>query len=218
MAAIASALLLGRLVRSTVGSSSKTRARIALLADAEEEKGDEIQLGILLLLVACISPPKAAAQAEVYGNFSVTDLTETTATGNTTDILYGATTGLILDGPKWHHVVVSADIQGRYVRKSGESLNGMGAGPRFSYPLKKFGLTPYAEFLVGFARYNSTNVANQIGPTTDSQIQVNGGVAKKLTPRWDVAADFSYSQYYAFGGAYNPKSFGVGAIYHFVRR
>jgi len=178
--------------------------------------GKEMKHGwlVLLLLVVTITPGKANAQASVYGQFSVSDLTNLTST----DLLYGATTGFVVDGPTWHHMVISADIQGRFVRKSGESLNGVAAGPRFSYPLKKHGLIPYGEFLVGFARYNSNYVQNQMLATTDSQIQVNAGVAKRLTPRWDVSVDYSYSQYYAFGGEYNPKTFGVGAIYHFVKR
>lgn len=169
---------------------------------------------LLLLLVAGIAPRKAEAQAEVYGQFSVTDLTNLVST----DMLYGATTGLVIDGPTWHSMVISADIQGRFVRKSGESLNGAAAGPRFSFPMKKHGLTPYGEFLVGFARYNTTYVANQIGATTDSQIQINAGLAKRVTPRWDISADYSYSQYYALGGEYNPKTFSVGAVFHFVKR
>jgi len=168
---------------------------------------------LLLLLVAGFAPKQAEAQAEAYGQFSVTDLTNLAST----DLLYGATTGLVIDGPTWHHMVIAADIQGRFVRKSGESLNGVGAGPRFSFPMKH-GLTPYGEFLVGFARYNTNYVKNQIGATTDSQIQINGGLAKRVTPRWDVTADYSYSQYFALGGEYNPKTFSVGAMFHFVKR
>jgi opacity protein-like surface antigen len=133
-------------------------------------------------------------------------------------MLYGFTGGLIVDGPTWHHMTISADIQTRTVRKSGESLTGAGAGPRFSFPLKH-GFTPYGEFLVGFARYNNSIYTYEpMGSTTDGQIQVNGGVAKKVSPRWDISADYSYSQYYALGGEYNPKSFSVGAIFHFVKR
>ena len=170
---------------------------------------------VLLLLVAGMAPRKANAQAEVYGQFSVSDLTNPVST----DLLYGVTGGLIVDGPTWHHMVISADIQVRSVRKSGESLTGAGAGPRFSFPLKKHGLTPYGEFLVGFARYNNTIYTYQpMGATTDGQIQVNMGVAKKVSPRWDVSVDYSYSQYYALGGEYNPKTFSAGVIYHFVKR
>ena len=169
---------------------------------------------LLLLLVAGFAPKQAEAQAEAYGQFSVTDLTNLAST----DLLYGVTTGLVIDGPTWHRMLISADIQGRFVRMSGESLNGAAAGPRFSFPLKKHGLTPYGEFLVGFARYNTTTHQYQLGATTDSQIQINGGVAKRVSSRWDISADYSYSQYYALGGEYNPKTFSVGAVFHFVKR
>jgi opacity protein-like surface antigen len=168
---------------------------------------------LLLLVVAGMSPRKAEAQAEVYGEFTATRLNN----GLNADMLYGATTGLIIDGPKWHHMVISADIQARFVHKSGESLNGVGAGPRFSFPLKH-GFMPYGEFLFGFARYNTTLYSYQLGATSDGQMQVNGGLAKKVSPRWDISADYSYSQYYALGGEYNPKSFSIGAIFHFVKR
>src|SRR5271156_6430705 len=92
---------------------------------------------ILLLLVAGVSARKAEAQAELYGNFTASYLSESNGTTTNTYLLYGATTGLIVDGPTWHHMLISADIQGRFVRKSGESLNGAAAGPRFSFPLKK---------------------------------------------------------------------------------
>jgi len=170
---------------------------------------------VLLLLVAGIAPRKVEAQAEVYGDFSTTYLNN----GINADLLYGGMTGLIVDGPTWHHMVISADVQGRFMRKSGESLNGAAAGPRFSFPLKKHRLTLYGEFLVGFARYyNGLYTYEPKGSTTDGQIQVNMGVAKQVSPRWDVVVDYSYSQYYALGGEYNPKTFSAGMIYHFVKR
>jgi hypothetical protein len=179
------------------------------------DKGMKYGWVVLLLLVAGMAPQKANAQAEVYGQFSVMSLNN----GINADLLYGVTGGLIVDGPTWHHMVISADIQGRSVRKSGESLNGAAAGPRFSFPLKKHGLTPYGEFLVGFARYNNAIYTYQpMGATTDGQIQINMGVAKKVSPRWDISVDYSYSQYYALGGEYNPKTFSAGMIYHFVKR
>jgi hypothetical protein len=170
---------------------------------------------VLLLLVVGMSPRKSEAQVELYGNFGATLLNNL----STKDTLYGGTGGLIVDGPTWHHMVISADIQGRFMRKSGESLNGAAAGPRFSFPLKRHGLTPYAEFLVGFARYNNSIYTYQpMGPTTDGQMQINGGIAKRVSPRWDVDLNYSYSQFYALGGEYNPKEIGAGVIYHFVKR
>ncbi|HZL26331.1 MAG TPA: outer membrane beta-barrel protein [Acidobacteriaceae bacterium] len=167
---------------------------------------------VLLLVVGLAAPAVSHAQVAAYGEFSVSDLHNLVSQ----DFLLGATTGVLVDGPHiFRALLVSADIQGRFVRKSGESLNGVTVGPRFSLSPKFGGLAPYAEFMVGFARYNNPNNG---GPTTDSTIQVNGGVTKRVSPRWDVAAEYSYSQYYALGGQYNPKTYSIGAVYHFTKR
>jgi len=167
---------------------------------------------VLLLVGGLAAPAVSHAQVSAYGEFSASDLHNLVSQ----DILYGATTGVLVDGPHvFRALLVSADIQGRFVRKSGESLNGVTIGPRFSLPLKFGGLAPYAEFMVGFARYNNPNHG---GATTDSTIQANAGVTKRVSPRWDIAAEYSYSQYYALGGQYNPKTYSIGAVYHFVRR
>jgi hypothetical protein len=170
--------------------------------------------GIVLLGGAWSS---ARAQVSVYGEFSASDLHNLTST----DYLYGGTAGLLYDGPTlFKHLLVSADIQGRFVRKSqvaplhAELYNGITVGPRFSVPLKH-GISPYGEFLLGFARYD--NGAPQ-GSTTDSTLQINAGAAKRLTPRLDLVADYSYSQYYGLGGQYNPKTYSLGGIFHFTRR
>jgi len=165
---------------------------------------------IVLLLITLAMPRASHAQAAVYGEFSVTDLHN----AFTTDLLYGATTGVLIDGPTFHHVVLSGDIQGRFVRKSGESLNGVTVGPRLTV-MMKHGLAPYAEFMIGFARYNDPT--NQ-GVTTDSTFQVNTGLGRRISPRFDLVADYSYSQYYALDGEFNPKTFSIGTIFHFNKR
>lgn len=167
--------------------------------------------GAIVLLLACLAIPRASrAQAAAYGEFSVSDLHNLTST----DILYGATVGVLIDGPSTKHFILSGDVQGRFVHKSGEGLDGLTIGPRISIPMKH-GLVPYGEFMVGFARYNNPNNG---GATTDSTIQANIGVGKKISPHFDLVADYSYSQYYALGGQYNPKTFSIGAIYHFSKR
>jgi len=173
-------------------------------------------LVVLLLIVGAGS--RAYAQAALYGEFSVSDLHNLVAT----DYLYGGTAGLLYDGPTvFKHILVSADVQGRFLRKSAaqsgnsaELYNGISFGPRFSVPLKH-GIATYGEFLLGFARYDSGAVH---GSTTDSTIQVNGGVTKVLSPHFDAVADYSYAQYYALGGQYNPKTYSVGGIFHFNKR
>ncbi len=166
---------------------------------------------IAAALLAIVAAPKAShAQAALYGEFSVSDLHNL----STTDLLYGATTGVLLDGPTFHHILLTGDLQGRFVRKSGESLNGITVGPRVSLHLKH-GFVPYAEFMVGFARYNDPT---NFGATTDSTFQANAGLGKQLTPHFDIVADYSYSQYYALGGEFNPKTFSIGTIFHFAKR
>ena len=166
---------------------------------------------VLLLWMGFALPGEARGQAAVYGQFSVSDLTNLVQT----DLLYGATTGVILQGPTLRHrIIFSADVQGRFVFKNGESLNGLTVGPRISVPIK-YRLTPYGEFMVGFVRYYSSTIPVR---TTDSTIQINAGVVRSLSSRWDASLDYSYAQYYALGGQYNPKTFSVGAIYHFKKR
>jgi len=172
---------------------------------------------VLLVLVGALTPRAAKAQAEIYGEFSVSELTNL----NKTFTPMGGTVGLLVDGPTlFHKVVVSADVQGRFVESSSLKLNGAEAGPRFSLVTKKHGITYYGEFLVGFARlYSDGSGATGLnGSTTDSEIQLNAGLAKQVAPHWDVSGEYSYAQYYALGGMFNPKTFSVGVVYHFVKR
>jgi opacity protein-like surface antigen len=166
---------------------------------------------VLVVFVGLAIHGEAKGQAAVYGQFGVSDLTNLVQT----DLLYGATAGVLYQGPLIRgHVIISGDIQGRFMRKSGESLNGVTVGPRLSVPLKR-GLAPYGEFMVGFARFNHSSLAIS---TTDSTFQANAGLIKRLSPHWDASVDYSYAQYDALGGEYNPKTFSAGAIFHFVKR
>jgi hypothetical protein len=165
---------------------------------------------VLLLLAGVLAPSQARAQASVYGEFSVSDFTSPSST----NYLPGATVGFLYDGAKiYGKVIVSADIQGRFVSIKGQDLNGITIGPRFTVPVRH-GFAPYGEFTVGFARYDS----NTTGASTDSTLQVNAGLAKQLAAHLDGVVEYSYSQYYGLGGAYNPKTYSIGAIYHFNKR
>lgn len=175
---------------------------------------------VFLLLVGLGAPRASHAQVAAYGEFSVTDLHNLVST----DFLYGVTTGLLVDGPKLlDKVVLQGNLQGRFVGGNGESMNGLTVGPRLSLPLHRGGIAPYGEFLIGFARFSgnaSTAIYNGTGGnhTTDATLQVNVGLTKKLSPHMDIVGDYSYAQYYAYGGQYNPKTFSIGAVYHFVKR
>jgi hypothetical protein len=180
--------------------------------------GRLVVLSLAGVLSLAVPASKAHAQASVYGEFSVADFHNLVGT----DIFYGGTTGFLFDGPTvFKHVLISGNVQGRFLRESssqtyfGRKLyNGITVGPRFSVPLKH-GISPYGEFLLGYARYDSGAIG---GSSTDATIEINGGVAKLLSPHWDAVADFSYAQYYGLGGQFNPKTGSVGAIYHFSKR
>jgi hypothetical protein len=172
---------------------------------------------VALLVVAGLVAPRAAkAQAEIYGEFSASVMANQIHTFTP----FGGTAGILVDGPTlFHKVVVSADVQGRFVESSSLKLNGATVGPRFSVPVGH-SLTPYGEFMVGFARLYSdgTYGTGLNGSTTDSTIQLNAGVEKKVSAHWDATVEYSYAQYFAVGGQFNPKTFSVGAVYHFVKR
>ena len=44
------------------------------------------------------------------------------------------------------------------------------------------------------------------------------GAVRRLTARFDVMADYCYSQYGTENGKYSPKNFSGGMIFHFVRK
>jgi|GEM_PF-892347 len=159
----------------------------------------------------------AAAQVAVYAEGNVSDLTNLLST----DLLYGGTVGLLYQGPTLHHrLTLDADVQGRFVTKSNEGLDGVTVGPRVELGLGH-GFAGYGELLVGFARYNNTTNVNcscYTTGTTDSTLQLNAGVTRRLSPRLDALAEYSYAQFYGLGGQYNPKTFSLGAIFHISRR
>jgi hypothetical protein len=166
---------------------------------------------VLLVFAAVTAPLAARAQASAYGEFTASKLVG----GPKGDYLYGGSVGVLIDGPHlFHKILLSADVQGRFVSHSGESLNGLAIGPRFAVQTHFLKLAPFAEFMVGFARYND----GSNNSTTDNTFQVNGGVTRPLSSRLDALVDYSYAQYGVNNGEFNPKSFSGGIVYHFVKR
>jgi opacity protein-like surface antigen len=168
----------------------------------------------LALLVGAFSSKASHAQAAIYGEFSETEL----ANLQNKNYLPGGTVGYLFDATTRRHLVISADIRGRFVYVSEQKLDTVAIGPRLAFPVSH-GFALYGEFLVGFARYysNGSN-GDPVGSTTDATLQCNGGLSKKISPRWDATAEYSYSQFYAYGGEYNPKTLSMGAIFHFSKR
>jgi hypothetical protein len=174
-------------------------------------------MAVLLLLCVAGSPPPSHAQVAAYGEFSAGDFTN--LQGSTW--LTGASTGILVDGPSlWHkRLQLGGDIQGRFLHASNFNFDGITVGPRLYVPAV-WSIRPYVEFMTGFARIHNANdysVPAEVA-TTDATIQINGGVMKKLTPHLDVIADYSYAQYYAFGGEFNPKTVSAGVAYYFAKR
>jgi hypothetical protein len=169
-------------------------------------------LSVLLILLGIIAQ-RSQAQVGVYGQVTASKFTN--PVGTTWPV--GFTGGILVEGRRILHnrLQLAGDIQGRFLNSSGYNYNGLAVGARAYVPLSR-GLRPYAEVAVGYARLQHT--PDYPSASTDSQLQFNGGAMKKITPHIDLSADFSYSQYYAFGGEYNPKAVSAGVVYYFNKR
>jgi len=172
---------------------------------------------LVLLVVAGGIAPKASRAQGVYGEFSGSAFNDPSSSRK----LYGGTAGVDFGHLKLLKVLeLGADIQGRIVSGSNESLKSLAIGPRAGIPLHH-GFTPYGEIMVGFGRYTSTSSnPYEAAPsgTTDSILEYNGGVTKRLTPHLDAMVDYSLTRLFALGGVYNPKTISAGAVYFFRKR
>jgi hypothetical protein len=168
-------------------------------------------VGLLVVLTAGFAASRTAhCQVSFYGDFSASKLTYL----SNTNVLYGPTVGSFIDIASAKHINFSADIRGTFVGASGVRLDGLVVGPRIATAIKFQKLKPYAEFQVGFARFN--NGLNAVASSsTDSEIQVNVGVDRPVARLVDWRVfEFSYAQYYGLGGQYNPKTFSTGVVFH----
>ena len=143
---------------------------------------------LLALLAVVLAPHTLQAQVSTYAEFTSGYLPG----GTQADFLYGGTAGFIIDGPRlFRSVVLSADIQSRFVTSSGEGLDSITAGPRVSLLTHFAKLAPFAEFNVGFARYHDNTTTG----TTDGIFGGEFGVTRQLSSRVDAILDYSYSSY-----------------------
>jgi hypothetical protein len=168
-------------------------------------------IGLLVVLTAGFAAPRTAiCQVSFYGDFSASKLTYL----SNTNVLYGPTIGSFIDFATTRHINFSADLRGTFVGAGGARLDGVVVGPRVATAIKFQKLKPYAEFMVGFARYN--NGQNAVASSsTDSEIQVNTGVDRPVARLIDWRVfEYSYAQYYGLGGQYNPKTFSTGIVFH----
>lgn len=166
-------------------------------------------LMVFALGAAVVKP--ASSQVSVYANMSASKLT------NDTDsfVLYGPTIGVTARVVSKPRLSFYGDIRGEFYG-SARRMDGVAIGPKVGFPLKKF--EPYAELLVGFARYND-GLGTRNSGTTDAHVEANFGVDRQVTPRFDWRIfEFGYQQFYALGGTYNPKTFSTGVVYHVGKR
>lgn len=173
--------------------------------------------GLAVILLAGIALGSGCAQAQqaaVYGNFSASKMQNLL----TDNVLYGGSAGVLLDreGRTYKHFQLGGDIEGRFLHASNFDFDAAVLGPRIYVPIHH--VRPYGEFMAGFARINHAGDPPAAPSSTDFTIELNGGVMKKITPHIDVDAEYSYQQFYAFGGEYNPKTFSVGVAYYFEKR
>jgi hypothetical protein len=159
----------------------------------------------LVVGLALVRP--ASSQVSVYADLSASKLSN----GSSTSVLFGPTLGVTALFVNGGRLTVGADLRGSFVG-GGQRLDQISIGPRFSFKTKR--VEPYAEFLVGFGRYNG-GTGSSYTASTDGQIQVNFGVDHRVKKNFDWRVfEFGYEQYYGNGGAFNPKTFSTGVVYH----
>ena len=170
-------------------------------------------LMVVALGMAVVKP--ASSQVSIYAEMSASKLTGGIAT-QTTTVLYGPTFGVTAQIATKAHLNIYADVRGAFIGGT-TRLDGVGIGPKIGLPLKKK-YEAYTELIVGFARYNNGQNL-PASSSTDSQIQLNSGLDRQITPRFDWRIlEFGYEQYYGLGGEYNPKSFSTGVVLHLQKR
>jgi len=162
------------------------------------------------LMAVVLAPNMAHSQVSFYGDFSASKLTYQ----SNTSVLYGPSIGAFVNVADLKIVKLSADLRATFTGSSGVRLDGIVVGPRFERDIKFLKLKPYAEFMVGFARYN--NGLNQVASSsTDAQLQFIGGVDRSVARHFDWRIfDYSYMQYYGLSQLYNPQTFSTGVVFH----
>jgi hypothetical protein len=174
---------------------------------------------LFLLGISAFAAHSASAQISVYAEGSADQMTNLI----TSHTAFGTTFGV--QGEVYRHkaIRIGGDVRGFFYDGSGVEfpstrlqLGGAGIGPKVSLAIKR--VEPYAEFLVGFARYNS-GLGQPTSSTTDSQVDGVFGLDLRLTQRFDYRVfEFDYKRYSALGGEFNPKVFSTGVVFHFGKR
>ena len=153
----------------------------------------------------------AHGQVSVYADLSASKLTNLT----NTYVLVGPTVGVSFALLDALHLHLGGDLRGSFLGGA-QRLDSFVVGPKASFHYR--GFDPYAEFLVGFGRYNNGQGTRTSG-TSDGLLEINAGFDRKVTEHFDFRIfEFGYAQYYALGGQFNPKTFSTGVVYHLGKR
>jgi hypothetical protein len=167
---------------------------------------------LLVFALAVLTGGQASAQVSAYVDFSASKLTGLGTNGSeATNVLYGPTIGLTAHVAGLKRLQFAADLRAGFYG-SGQKLDEIALGPKASLGVRKF--TVYTEFLVGFGRYND-GLGHSASASTDAQIELNSGIDRRVTKRFDWRVfEYGYEQYYGLGGNYNPKTFSTGLVFH----
>ncbi len=168
---------------------------------------------VVLALGAAVARP-ASAQISAYVELSASKLTGGLTT-TTTNVLVGPTIGVSAQLVEKGHLKFSGDLRAGFYGGS-MRLDELAIGPKVALSIRKY--EAYGEFLVGFGRYNNGQNL-PASSSTDSQIEINIGLDRPITKRFDWRVfEFGYEQYYGQGGEFNPKTFSTGIVAHLGSR
>ena len=167
-----------------------------------------VWLAAAAMMITAMAAGNASGQVNVYVDFSAAKLTNLVGTS----VLYGPTVGAAANFAKAGPVQLAFDLRGAFLGGS-QRLDQISLGPKATLGTRHADV--YAEFLVGYARYND-GLGNPASASTDGEFQIIAGLDHAVTKHvsWRVF-EFGYEQYYGLGGQFNPKTFSTGAVYRF---
>jgi hypothetical protein len=163
-------------------------------------------LRFVILIVGALTIQPAYSQIGVYTDMSATKLVLPAGT----NILYGPTIGLYAALGNRYHVTLSGDVRAGFYGDS-QHFDSVAVGPRVSTSVKRF--APYGEFMLGFARYND-GLGTPSSAYTNSEIQLNAGVDRRMTKRFDWRVfDFGYTRFQTVSAQFHPTTYSTGIVF-----
>jgi len=161
-----------------------------------------------LVAISLVAARPAAAQVSAYADFTTDRFTN----NGGTSYLFGPTIGLTATLVPLSHLSVGADLRASLMGGK-QRLDGIAIGPVFAFSSNN--VKPYAEILVGFARYND-GLGTSTSASTNSELDIIGGIDAHLKGHLDWrVVEFAYQQYFAIGTQVVPVSLSTGIVYRF---